>query len=260
MVLWGFLMLLAQVDEHRDTVSGIASLAQADIGSFAASIVNESPERVAAQLRAAAPAVVSTYGGAAAVAGALFYETNRPRPGFTAPLAEPSIGDALMGELGWALAPLFATAVDDAAVSLMLSRLDGVTQKFVSDPDRETLRLAAAADPTSRGIRRYATAGACAFCAYLSSVQAHVVESSEWHLHCNCVNVPGWDDNPAPVNPHEERWAKAAEDARSELVRLQHELKPANMRWRNFYKANPDLTVTTKNILRLMRADLGLSH
>lgn len=257
---WGFKMLLSQVNEHRDTVTGIATLAQNDLVGYASSILNEPPERVAVQMRAATPAVITQYGEAAATAGALFYETNRPQPGFTAELATPSIGDQLAKDLGWVLAPLFAAEVDDQAAALFLERLGGVTQKGVADADRQTLLMASKSDPTSRGIRRYATAGACAFCAYLSTVEAHVVEQSEWHIHCNCVNVPAWEDNPLPENPDAVKWAQSANDARLELIRMQHELKPDDMRWRNFHKSRPDLTATTKNILRLMRADLGLTH
>ncbi|PRB02772.1 hypothetical protein CQ047_17870 [Microbacterium sp. MYb72] len=253
-------MLLSQVDEHRETIVDITTLAQDDLVGYTASILNESPERVAVQVRAATPAVVSQYGETAAVAGALFYETNRPSPGFTADLARPAIGDQVSKDITWALAPLFAGQFDEASALMILDRLKGIAQTYVAEADRRTLLTASAADPLSRGIRRYATAGACTFCAYLSTMEAVTYESSEWHKHCNCVNVPSWEENPAPENPHEARWAQSAMDARAELIRLQHELKPDDMRWRNFYKARPDLTVTTKNILRLMRADLGLTH
>ena len=95
-------MLLSEVDDHRAQIHGITTLAENDLSSFAASILNESPERVAAQLRAATPAVIAQYGEVAAVSGALFYETSRPTPGFTADLVGASLGDQLASALGWA--------------------------------------------------------------------------------------------------------------------------------------------------------------
>lgn len=210
-------------------------------------------------MREASTAVVSAYAPVAAEGAALFYETQRPQPG-TARVAAASIGAALASDLSWAFLPLFTPEKFPDPLGSLLSNIGGTIQRHVALGDRETMLLSAENDPTSGGVRRFARAGACAFCAYLTSVVDVVDDDVIWHRNCHCVSVPWWRDNPLPHDPNVDKWAASAERARSELERLQFELKPPGMRWRNFFKANPDLAITTKNIARLMRADLGIAH
>ena len=253
-------MLLSDVDEHRALLTEIGQRAVTDITSYASTLASESSESVAAQVREAAPATIELYGPVAGESAALFYETQRPHPGFSAAVAPPSIGQQLTSDLSWAMLPLFTPDAFDAPADAFLSRLGGVVQQHVAASDRETMTQASAADPLSQGIRRFARPGACGFCAYLSTVEAPAYDWSEWHKHCTCVNVPWWHDNPLPANPDEARWSRSADVARTELLRQQTELKPADMRWRSFFHLHPDLAVTPKNIVRLMRTDLELAH
>ncbi|MCW4458179.1 hypothetical protein [Microbacterium sp. MPKO10] len=235
-------------------------MAQNDIGSYAQSIADEDPAKVAGQLREATPAVVATYGDVAATSGALFYENNRPKPGYNARLATPSIGEALTGELGWALVPLFKPDVFLDPASEMLGRVMGVTQKFVAQYDRDTLSLNSSLDSLSLGVRRYARADACTFCAYLTSIDATVHADTDWHNHCHCVSVPWWEDNPLPTNPKMDEWSDAAQKAEKELMRLRAETPRNGMKRKQYFAQHPELALNRKNILRIMRRELGLSH
>jgi len=252
-------MLLSDVDQLRAELTRASSMAVEDASAYARQVVDESPERAAAQLREAVPSLVTVYGGVAAESAALFYETQRPsfRPAQIAPL---SIGDELAQSLGWALVPIFTPDEFDTPVLDLVSRIAGVTQKHTAAGSRDTLILSSSTDPDSGGVRRYARAGACAFCRYLTVAEADVDEQTVWHDNCHCVTVPWWEDNPLPEDPNVAEWGKAAEWARTELERLQFEAKPADMRWRNFFKQRPDLAINTKNISRLMRERLGISH
>lgn len=247
------------MNQHRAQLTQITGLAVSDATVYARSIADESPERIAAQVREASTAIVGAYSPVAAEGAALFYETQRPEPG-RARLASPSIGGALAADLGVALLPLFTPAEYPDPVKSFLSGLGGVIQRHVAAGDRDTMLLSASNDPISRGVRRYARPGACAFCAYLASVVDVVDDDVTWHRNCHCVSVPWWTDNPPPRSEDHERWADAAVRAQKELHRMQVELKPPNMRRRNFFKAHPELAINTKNIVRLMRADLGLAH
>lgn len=255
-------MLLSQVDEHRAELNGVTTLAAADLASYASTVIDESPPRAAAQLRTAATAVVNTYGDIAGTAGALFYETTRPQPGFTATPAKPSIGEKLSAELGWAFVPLFTPDLFPDGNRATLQRLDGVVQKFVSDTDRDTIIHASQHDPTSTGWRRYARVNACAFCAYLSSQEAPVEESTVWHNDCHCVTVPGWAASGFPGSQILDRFSDDAADARSWLQRRQQEVWDHTVypHKRGFLKANPDLSLRTKNIARVMRELYGYAH
>ena len=250
-------MLLQAVDEHRAQINGITDLAGADIGSYATSIIDEAPDHVAAQLRTAVPAVIATYGDVAATAGALFYETNRPTPGFTAELATP-IAQQVASELGWAFLPLFRPDQFDAGAAETVTRLGAVTQKFVASADRDTIRTAAASDRRSTGTHLFATAGACAFCAMMS---AQSVRGGHWHDHCHCVEVPAWQDAPAPLSEVQDAHAAAFVAARKQIDAA----RAAHPDWqrmapRHFLKKHPELVMSNKNLTRVMRADFGYTH
>lgn len=252
-------MLLSEIDAHRTQLTVITGRAVEDVTAYTRSVGVESPERAAKQLREASVAIVGEYGPVAAEGAALFYETQRPKPGL-AKVATASIGAALANDLGFAFLPLFKPEQFDDPWMSLLSGIAGAVQRNVAAGDRETMLLSSADDPLSQGVRRFARPNACAFCAYLTSVIDVVDDDVIWHKNCHCVPVPSWQDNPLPHSPDNERWAASAERARKELERLQFEEKPADMRWRNFFKERPDLAINTKNITRLMRADLGLSH
>ena len=251
-------MLLSDVDAHRGLINGITSVAEADITSYASSILDEAPERVAAQVRAASSAVVSQYGDAAAVAGALFYETNRPKPGFTVEMAGPSIGEALTSALGWALAPLFRPEKFELGPLETLNRLGGVVQKHVAIADRETIAGAVRNDKLATGMVRYARATACAFCALMSAQNAH---GSHWHNDCKCVVVPEWLGAPAPDSAVMDRFSEAATGARKALLDARRAHPDyASMSNRRFLRKHPEYAINNKNLTRVMREMYGFQH
>ncbi len=251
-------MLLSDVDEHRGLINGVTSLAEADLTGYARSILDESPERVAAQVRPAASAVIAQYGDVAAVSGALFYETNRPQPGYTAPLVGASIGEELAASLGWALTPLFKPDLfmpEDA-----VSRLQGVVQQYVANADRATIIEAARRDPVKASTVRYARAGACAFCAMMSAQLARA-GGAHWHDNCHCVEVPSWDAVPAPESALRDLHREQYEAARKSLIDAQHAHPDyAGLSHRRFLRRHPELSVNNKNLARMMREMFGFAH
>ncbi|WP_308491033.1 VG15 protein [Microbacterium terrisoli] len=254
-------MLLSEVDAHRDDVAAITTTAASDLTTYGNTILNEAPEKVAGQLRAASTAVISTYGETAAVTGALFYETQRPKPGFTAQLATPSLGETLSSELGWALVPLFTPELFELGPAEALNRLGGVTQKYVANMDRQTVFQAAKKDPTSTGVRWYASANACAFCALMSAQEARTSDP-HWHDHCHCVEVPSWDGSPIPDAEYMDEYGRAASGARQYLMdqHYNHPDYPKFRSDRRFLKAHPELSINNKNLTRVMRERYGFDH
>ena len=248
-------MLLSDVDAHRGLINGITTVAEGDITAYASSILDESPGRVAVQVRAAVPAVVSQYGDAAAVAGALFYETHRPKPGLTADLVTPSIGESLTSALGWALTPLFRPDKFELGAAEAVNRLGGVVQKHVALADRDTVAAAARRDRLSTGVVRYARASACAFCALMSSQN---VNGSHWHNNCKCVVVPEWLGAPAPGSAVMERFREAATGARKALLDARRAHPDyASMGNRRFLRKHPEFAINNKNLTRVMREQYG---
>ncbi|WP_345438422.1 VG15 protein [Microbacterium gilvum] len=240
----------------------MTTLAASDITAYARAVMNESPEDVAGQVREASAAIVGTYSGVAAEGAALFYEGQRPQAGAPVEIAPPSIGERLAADLGYALAPLFTPEAFGSPGQTFLSRLAGAVSLHTAAGDRQTMMLTSAADPLSGGVRRFARAGACAFCAYLSTVEATVYDDTVWHTDCTCVNVPWWEDNPLPDADYMDRFADAAEKARADILadyREKRKLAP-DLRLRNFHRQFPETAVNTKNIAARMRAEMGLAH
>lgn len=233
-----------------------------DARAYAQTLLDEPPGRVAAQVREMAEAVVSEWSGVASEGALLLYASQRPIPGGPERIAEPSIGERLASDLTYALAPLFAPDAYDTPGLDFLKRLGGVIGLHVAAGDRATMLLTAEADDLSTGVRRFARPGACAFCAYLSSVEATVYDETVWHSDCTCVNVPSWEDNPIPNVDYMTRYADAAENARSAILAEYAEKRKLapGLRRRDFYKKFPKTAVNQKNIAARMRADLGLSH
>jgi hypothetical protein len=251
-------MLLQEVDEHRTLINGITSLAEADITSYASTVIGEAPERAAAQLRVAGGAVISQYGELAAVSGALFYENARPKPGFTADLAPVAVGDQVAGALGWAFLPMFRPDQFPDGPVEALPRLAAVVQKFVATADRDTIRAAGKRDSLSTGVQSYARASACSFCALLS---AQSVRGGHWHNNCRCVEVPSWRDAPAPES--EVRAAQSA--AVKGAIKQIEDARYSHPDWqrmapRYFLKAHPEFVLSNKNITRVMRESYGFAH
>lgn len=254
-------MLLSAVDDHRAQINGITTLAERDITGYASTLLNESPDAVAAQLRPAAKAVVSRWGDVAAVSGALWYETERPAAGFTAPLAAPSLGDELAGALGWAFAPLYSPDDFPNGPGDMIPRLAGVVQKYVANTDRETVHAAAKRDPLSTGVDRYVrgvSVGGCAFCCLMAAQSAR---GGHWHSNCKCVEVPSWRDSPLPDS---EAQNHARTSAYGAIKAIEHARAAhpdyGSMRSRQFFAAHPELALTNKNITRVMRELYGFAH
>ena len=251
-------MLLSDVDAHRGLINGITTIAEGDLTSYVSSILDETPERVSVQVRAAAPAVVSQYGESASLSGALFYETQRPTPGPSVQLFTPSIGETLAASLGWAMTPLFEPDKFEMGPAEALNRLSGVIQKHVALADRETIAQAARHDKSSTGVVRFARASACSFCALMTSQQAR---GEHWHDNCKCVSVPTWDDVPAPESEAMTRFREASDAAR-QLILDGRRAHPdyASMSNRKFLRKYPEYALNNKNLTRVMRAEHGFAH
>lgn len=248
-------MELSQLQQRQASLDDVTAAATADLSGFYQSIAGESPDRVAAQLRAATPAVINQYGEVAGTMAADWYEQTRPKPGFLAQTATPSLADSMPGMLGWALAPLFSDTGSDT-----LERLVGGVQRLILLFDRDTIDSNVVRDPLAEHAKRIALPGACAFCAYMSTVTDNTDEDTKkYHDHCHCIPAPGWKGDQIPAGEHDELWSDAAAKARNEIEAdywAKRKLAP-DLRRSNFYRKFPETAINTKNIVARMREQLG---
>lgn len=144
------------------------------------------------------PDLLSSYGDTAAVIGADWYDMLRDAPpsaaSFSAVLANPVSPAHAEASARWALGPLFQADPDPAQA---LSNLNGVTQRLVLKPGRDSVWHSASQDPVRTRVARVPSGlKTCAFCVMVASRGAvytslHAAgEGNEYHGDCNCVPTP----------------------------------------------------------------------
>jgi hypothetical protein len=215
---------LADVEDHREAVQSLVTLAQRDLVRAWRAVETRSATTARDAVLEVIPALVDDYGNSAASIAADWYDELREVSGapgsFTAPLAEPPPADQVEALARWGVGPMFSATPDaDTALSL----LSGGLQRLVVGADRGTIETSALADPARPVYTRVARSNACAFCKMLASRGA-VYGSAEragrgrselsahYHDHCRCAVAVSWDG--APVHsPGADQWARAYTDA-----------------------------------------------
>lgn len=179
------MVTLTATAELRRAVAGLSSLAQRDLAELWRRVSTAAQAREA--LEDILPALVETYGAAAATLAADWYDDQRDKYGagrFTAIPAE--IRDPGASALiGWAT----TTATSDDAFRALI---EGGLQKRIANASRQTVIGSAIADPSAVGWKRIG-AGACAFCRMLiQRDQLYTEATADFasHDHCNCQAYP----------------------------------------------------------------------
>lgn len=181
----------------RDGVQGLYGYASADLAALWRQV--STAAEASAALHDILPGLISTYGSAAAVLAANWYDELRESleisGAYTAiPADKPDVGAHAL--VGWAA----SEATDlDAFQSLIL----GGMQRRIADFSRDTIAESSIADPRARGWQRTGS-GECDWCAMLIGRGAVYSESSAdfaSHDHCRCSAVPAWDGQARPVRP-----------------------------------------------------------
>lgn len=149
------------------------------------------------------PALIDTYGMAAAAVAADWYDDLRESQGvggrFVAIPAdiEDTGAHALVG---WAL----DEATDDGS---LVALLEGGVQRRVVNFGRFTITQSSYADPRAEGWMRLGSGSNCPFCDLLISrgaVYSEATVTFASHDHCNCIAAPAFKGKPRPVRLDEE--------------------------------------------------------
>lgn len=177
-----------------------------DIAKIVLNVGTGNPVGVA---NAAIP-LVQHYSEITALNSADWYDSTRVSAGwddaFIAELADPPPDDKIAASVNWAL-----TGDDPDAA---LTRVQGATQKLVTDAGRDTIQTAIFDDPVAIGFARHAAPGACYFCALLATRGATYKtlktagEDNPYHDHCHCVPVPIFRGERYKPDPHIKDWEK----------------------------------------------------
>lgn len=173
---------------HRRNLAELVRLAQRDLRVVFDRYSD--PETARDGLLAVMPALIATYGAAAATLAADWYDDLRDAEQlrgarFTAEPAElpdDERGDILVR---WGVGPLFA---EDPDFGSSLTLIAGGLARIIADADRYTITQSSTADRRSPGWERVTSANSCDYCAGLAG--EHTGPDFGSHDHCLCVAAP----------------------------------------------------------------------
>ena len=181
----------------RDGVTGLVVHARRDLNHLWQQVTEAAAAEVA--LRDILPALIDTYGAAAATLAADWYDEARAKAGvagrFTAIPADIRETGA-QALIGWAL--------DEAQdYTTFRTLIEGGTERRIANFSRLTVTGSSVADPKAVGWQRVGT-GECAWCRMLIArgpVYSEATADFAAHDHCRCSAVPAWGGLPHPVKP-----------------------------------------------------------
>lgn len=181
----------------RDGVSGLVVLARNDLAALWRQVSTAAEAQTA--LRDILPALVDTYGAAAASLAADWYDEHRAKAGVGGRFAAIPADIRQTGSqelVGWAA----STATDFGAFQGLIL---GGTQRRIANFSRATITGSSVEDPRASGWQRVGS-GECDFCAMLigrGSVYSEAGADFASHDHCNCSAAPAFDGEARPVKP-----------------------------------------------------------
>lgn len=201
--------------ELRSNVAALATLAARDLEEIWRQVNDAVQAREA--LKDVLPALLDTYGAAAATLAADWYDELRDELGvagrFSAIPAEVGTAGGL-ALAGWAVSPLFAAEPDWRLAQSMVA---GGLQRRVANASRYTIAGSAIADPAADGWQRVGVGGSCQFCRMLisrGSVYSEAGADFSSHDRCNCTAAPAFKGMPRPVRPYRQSERFRTQEAR----------------------------------------------
>ena len=231
---------------------------------------------LAFQLRRTMPAVSDSFANVASVISAETYNQSRtlakPPSTYKATPTKANTIDGMQAAIGFGMAQL----TRGAEYEVFQSTLAGSVQRLVLDGDRETIEFNIATDPDGTRYERVAQPDACAFCLTMAAVattekniRSNYFEG--YHNYCRCTLNPIFTGQSLTNPPYYQKARDAYNLANEELLNQQTEARKVfdarlasegkytggSRATTAFQKENPELSLTTPNILRLVRQITG---
>lgn len=263
--------VLTQKRLYLDQVTTLAIAQTVEITNL---LRDRTVQEIAQELRRAMPAISNTYATASAVVSATAYNESRALANVTSEyVATPEIVDtntSMQAAIGFGIAQL-TTGKD---YSIFQSTLAGSVQRLVSQGDRQTVDFNIVTDPDGTRYERVPAANACAFCMTMAAVattQARADYFDKYHNFCRCTINPVFTGQPLTDLPQYKQAREAYSLADQQLQKEKSEARrlfdidrkakglsiggsKANTA---FERANPDVSLTTENILKKVRQITG---
>lgn len=214
---------------------------------------------LAYQLRLTLPPVADQFANVAATISTQYYNDARlVAPVETVYVATPVIPDTnapLQSSIGYGISRLTVDGNYDTFQSI----LAGSMQRVVSSGDRTTIENNITRDPSGQMYERIATPGACSFCLTMAAVVQlqRSPDAKKYHDFCRCQVRAVFDGQSAYEGPEYATARNAYNLATKELKRQREEVGYLDIPRKQRIKEFPDLALTTKNHMRLVRQITG---
>lgn len=263
---------LLKADAYQKQVNDIVTLAVADVVGLTTLLRDEPLPDLAGQLRTTLPAVATTYGTVTGQVASTYYDSARADARlesiYASTVPELSFSEKIQANIGYAIGSLVKSNNWDTFVS----SLSGGMQQAVTGGGRETISYNIVTDPDGTMYQRVPSANACSFCMTVASVAELQTEDyyTKYHDFCHCRTVPVFTGQQPLKMPYYEKFQQEYTQANNELVEERAKVREAWLKeWkaqggrtgknltRDFARANPDYTLTTENILRIVRKNTG---
>lgn len=245
--------------DHKQAIDNLTTLAIAEVVGVMELVKDEPLQDFAGSLRNTLPVIADEFSTAAQLLAVDYYDSSRtlanaPTP-YTATLVDYDSATPVNSGIDYAVAKTYKEKPWETVLSLMAGNM----QRVVAGADRENLSLNIVTDPDGTMYERVPSANACSFCLTMAAV-AEVQRDqyfSRYHDFCRCVGRPIFVGQSPTELPIYSQVRSAYSLADKELNRRRKEVDYYSLKSRDAAKKWPDLTLTTKNHLRLVRQITG---
>jgi hypothetical protein len=261
--------------EHRRNLDNLTTIAIADtVGALR--LLEDEPFNVFAYEAGQILSPVATaYSSVASALAVNYYDQSRARARqvntrYEAAPIEVDVDPVIQSAIAYGT----AQAKKGSSFSAVTSMIAGSMQRIVNAGDRETIQFNIVTDPDGTKYQRVASASACAFCRTMAAV-AEVQDDqyyNKYHNYCKCTSLPIFTGQTPLREPWYDQAERQYETGRAELLERQREARRAFDRQlaadglptggraatTAFRRSYPELSLTTKNILKEVRKQTGL--
>jgi hypothetical protein len=245
--------------EHKKAIDDLTTIAIAEVVGVLTLIRDQPLNDFAGSLRNTLPIIASEFSSAAQVVSTNYYDQSRalsnPSTAYAARTIDYDSITPVEAGIGYAISKAYREQPFESVVTL----LAGNMQRVVAGADRENLFLNIDSDPVGRSYERVPSVNGCSFCLTMAAVaEVRRTDSfSKYHDFCRCTSRVIFEGQSPTELPIYSQARSAYSLANQELQRRREEVGYSSLKRNVAAKKYPDLTLTTKNHLRLVRQITG---
>lgn len=247
--------------EFRRVMRDVDAVAKADVLGMMRIVRQSSFDRGMELMRETVPAIAKTYGSVTQTVTRQYHANVRRSAGITEPFVAARIpynwDDFAEITVGFAGARILEGRPYGATTALIAGAVASELNAF----SRLIIEEYGSLDPRQVGFERVVGPNPCEFCLFMAAVaDAKRFTKNEgrvdYHSNCSCVDVPIFEgqvfDRPASYDRMEETYSEAR--AHLEIQQALARAQDPGLRRKQFFAKYPESSITTRNIMREIRA------